>query len=118
MKEEQIKKLVDRFLAWPLPKSVSSDTCVTVPEYQSSRSGTNLLTADEARQMIEHLLADEAQEVLPDTITVSKPMLDNLMKYLIEYLAEHRTFQDVSDPYRFKLTEAYADMKRHLKEFE
>jgi len=54
---ENIAALVDRFLAWVLPKSVCSDTCVSDPNYQHSRSGTNLLTADEARQMIEHLLA-------------------------------------------------------------
>lgn len=53
---EAIKALVDRFLAWPLPKSVRSDLCVT-EEYPHPRSGTNLLTADEARQMFEYLFA-------------------------------------------------------------
>ena len=56
MTEEKLKLLVDRFLQWPLPKSVRSDLCVT-EEYASSRYGTNLLTAEEARQMIEYLLA-------------------------------------------------------------
>lgn len=50
--------LVDRFLAWPLPKSVCSDGCVTDANYQFPRSGTNLLTAEEAKQMIEHLLCN------------------------------------------------------------
>jgi len=59
MDKDYIKALVDRFLAWPLPKSVASDQCVTNPNYEHSRSGTNLLTADEARQMIEHLLAEQ-----------------------------------------------------------
>ena len=54
-KEQQIKILVDRFLAWPLPKSVRSDLCVTM-DYPHSRLGTNLLTADEARQMFEYLI--------------------------------------------------------------
>lgn len=53
---DQIKALVDLFLAWPLPKSVCSDRCVIDPNYKFSRSGTNLLTATEARQMIEYLL--------------------------------------------------------------
>jgi hypothetical protein len=48
--------LVDRFLTWPLPESVCSDQCATMRGYPH-RSGTNLLTADEARQMIEYLLA-------------------------------------------------------------
>jgi hypothetical protein len=50
--------LVDRFLSWPLPQSVCSDLCVTDRSYKFPRSGTNLLTADEARQMIEYLLGD------------------------------------------------------------
>ena len=50
------KALVDRFLRWPLPKSVAADFCVTDPDYQFPRSGTNLLTADEAAQMLEYLL--------------------------------------------------------------
>lgn len=58
MTEEQTKALVDRFLAWPLPASVRSDACVT-QDYPHARSGTNLLTSDEARQMIEHLLGQQ-----------------------------------------------------------
>ena len=57
MTEAQIKTLVDRFLAWPLPQSVCSDTCVSDKNYKFPRSGTNLLTADEARQMFEYLFA-------------------------------------------------------------
>lgn len=48
--------MVDRFLSWPLPKSVCSDLCVTSQEYPHPRCGTNLLTAVEARQMLEHVL--------------------------------------------------------------
>ena len=48
-------QLVDKFLRWPLPASVCSDQCATIPGYPN-RSGTHLLSADEARQMIEHLL--------------------------------------------------------------
>lgn len=54
--EDRLDKLVDRFLAWPLPKSVCSDVCVTNSNYPHQRVGTNLLTADEARQMIKYLL--------------------------------------------------------------
>jgi hypothetical protein len=50
-----IDKLVNKFLAWPLPASVSSDPCVTDNMFQN-RIGTNLLTADEARQMFVHVL--------------------------------------------------------------
>lgn len=62
-REKEIKVLVDRFLMWPLPKSVCSDTCVSDKDYKFPRSGTNLLTADEARQMIEHLIDPTAGAV-------------------------------------------------------
>lgn len=55
--ETHIDKLVDRFLAWPVPESVCSDICATTKGYPG-RTGTNLLTADEARQMIEYVLAE------------------------------------------------------------
>ena len=52
----QVKTLVDRFLSWPLPDSVCSDLCATTRGYPG-RTGTTLLTADEARQMIEYINA-------------------------------------------------------------
>lgn len=54
---EQIDELVNRFLAWKLPQSVCADLCATDNKYPHSRSGTNLLTATEARQMLEHVLS-------------------------------------------------------------
>lgn len=55
-----INHLVERFLAWPLPKSVCADPCASNPDYPG-RSGTNLLNADQARQMLEHVLANSEQ---------------------------------------------------------
>ena len=57
-KEHCMKRLCDRFLTWKLPASVSADLCATIPHYQNPRSGTNLLSADEARQMVEYVFAD------------------------------------------------------------
>lgn len=53
--ERNIDVLVDRFLSWPLPESVCADGCATQRGYPH-RTGTTLLTADEARQMLEYLL--------------------------------------------------------------
>ncbi len=53
-------EMVDRFLSWPLPKSVCADGCATHPDYPHPRSGTNLLTAIEARAMLEHVMSDKA----------------------------------------------------------
>jgi len=55
-----LDQLVDRFLSWPLPKSVCSDLCVTMNDYQFPRYGTNLLTATETKQMLEYLLGEKS----------------------------------------------------------
>lgn len=54
-----LKKLVDLFLAWQLPASVCSDEICTKHSIYTGRIryGTNLLTASEAAQMFEHVLA-------------------------------------------------------------
>lgn len=51
-----MEEMVNRFLSWPLPESVNSDGCVVAVNYPHPRYGTNLLTANEARQMLEHVL--------------------------------------------------------------
>lgn len=73
--DDIVDKMVDRFLSWPLPQSVCSDTCVTDPKYPN-RIGTNLLTSDEARQMIEYLF-----EALPMGETMKhKPDIQKILK--------------------------------------
>lgn len=58
-----IHTLVDRFLTWPLPEGTCADPCASNPDYPH-RSGTNLLNADQARQMLEHVLGPPAQPAL------------------------------------------------------
>lgn len=62
--ELDIATMVDRFLAWPLPDSVCADRCASMPSDKCSmqRIGTNLLTAVEARQMLEYVLQAAPQE--------------------------------------------------------
>jgi hypothetical protein len=54
--KEFVRRLVDRFLNWPLPESVCCDQCACTHGH-THRVGTNLLTADEAEQMLTHILA-------------------------------------------------------------
>ena len=68
MTEDQISEMVNRFLNWKLPKDFWPDAGIsfkpTKPydgdEYGNSwwPAGTNLLTADQAREMIVHMLAE------------------------------------------------------------
>jgi hypothetical protein len=71
---KNINHLVDRFLSWPLPKSVCADPCASNPDYPG-RSGTNLLNAEQARQMLEHVLGPDVVHVLsagPITADISQ----------------------------------------------
>lgn len=56
-------EMVDRFLAWQLPKDFAPDCFISFDKERAERNnsqpvGTNLLTADQARQMLEHVLTE------------------------------------------------------------
>lgn len=75
-----ITEMTDRFLSWKLPKSVSSDSCVTDRNYAHDRYGTNLLTADEARKMLEHVVTPFLRASAPreqsEGVVVSREVYD------------------------------------------
>jgi len=52
-----LPQLVDRFLRWPVPASVYPDGAPGKP----GRTGTNLLTANEAAQMLTYVLSGETE---------------------------------------------------------
>ena len=53
--EPLMEEWVNRFLTWKLPVTVKPDLCALDTSYPH-RTGTNLLSAAEARQMLEHVL--------------------------------------------------------------
>jgi hypothetical protein len=81
MTEEQIDKMVDRFLSWPLPKDFCPDCGITFDRMVNKHVdgeikecdrhnagpgwwpvGTNLFTADQAREMVKHMLESTENE--------------------------------------------------------
>ena len=68
MNKKQIDQMVNRFLGWKLPKDFAPDAGISfkpTEPYEGDELGnswwpigTNLLTADQARAMISHMLAD------------------------------------------------------------
>lgn len=65
MTEAQIKHMVDRFLSWKLPEHFSPDGGVsfdpiaskgTPHEFRREPVGTNLLSADQATEMVRHMI--------------------------------------------------------------
>ena len=58
MEKTQIDMMVNRFLSWKLPAGVCPDACTMMRDYPHPLSGTNLLTANQAREMIEYMLTE------------------------------------------------------------
>lgn len=56
----KIDELVNRFLTWPVPADVYPDGTPGQP----GRSGTNLLTAQQAKEMLEHVLGGVLYEAV------------------------------------------------------
>lgn len=65
MNDEQIKRMVNRFLAWKLPADFAPDNGIsfdpivnlgTEHQYRREPVGTNLLTATQAEEMVRHML--------------------------------------------------------------
>lgn len=92
MKTMVIDKMVDRFLAWSLPKDFAPDGGISFNKYYHGADnglhphepiGTNLLTAEQARQMFEHVLDDAPEKTMGDypqerCDAVSKACMDAL----------------------------------------
>lgn len=58
-REKLIKSMTDAFLGWNLPKDFAPDAGVSFSPPTNSHGwpvGTNLFTAEQARQMFEHCL--------------------------------------------------------------
>ncbi len=55
MSEALIDRLVQKFLTCPLPQSVKADPCACNPHHPH-RTGTNLLTATDAKEVLTQVL--------------------------------------------------------------
>jgi hypothetical protein len=64
----EIDILVDRFLSCPLPDSVCADLCAT--KQGPGRSGTNLLTIEEAKEVLERILPSSREMGRDDVYTL------------------------------------------------
>jgi hypothetical protein len=59
--DKLVDELAEKFLQWPLPASVCSDQIAKLPG-EKHRVGANLLSEDEARQMIEEVVISTLRE--------------------------------------------------------
>ena len=65
--KDLIERMVTKFLCWKLPEDFAPDAGISFNPWPTPLCwpvGTNLFTAAQAKQMIEHMLASEAAEAL------------------------------------------------------
>jgi hypothetical protein len=76
------EEIANKFLAWPLPSSVRSDDCVTMQNC-THRSGTNLLTYNEALQMAREVVTPllKNQAVSTNRDAVIQKQIDEIMDW-------------------------------------
>jgi len=112
-----IAALVDRFLSWPVPASVYPDGTPGRP----GRIGTNLLSAIEAKEMLEYVLAaspahpaDKAVgQVGGDSAEIVQARLNALQQYELlqgRYISEYELYVDGGNDY------TPSEFERHLIE--
>lgn len=95
------KKLVDRFLSWLLPKTFSPDCGISFQKPSHPHAwpiGTNLLIADEAQQMLEHVLMSELtdyRKALDAIIATSDD--PEAVRLALESITPHTEWKSVQD---------------------
>ena len=95
-KKQMVAKMVDRFLCWKLPDDFGPDAGISFdPAYKEKWGmpvGTNLFTADQARDMILHLLGDGVYiELVEAALDVPDPVA-YIFPSDLERFAEDETF--------------------------
>ena len=73
-----LQKLAERFCTAPLPESVCADLCAIHPA--PGRTGTNLLTVEEAKAMLEYVLAEQPVDFKDRLVLERNELEDRLIK--------------------------------------
>ena len=78
-----IDAMVNRFLCWKLPKNFTPDAGIRFTPYRIQQhdgphwpTGTNLLNAEQAREMIEHALGDAINSAALDVLAERRRQID------------------------------------------
>jgi hypothetical protein len=106
----KIDQMVDRFLCWGLPDDFAPDCHISFDRdaakfnQHSWPSGTNLLTAAQARQMFEHVLNADGSGLQPhqQRVITEKADLDEKLGKLLAFF-QTPIFADLSEAERSRL---------------
>lgn len=91
MDDEQIKKIVNRFLAWKIPDDFYPDAGISykpLPGNFSQPTGTNLLDATQAEAMIRHIVGDVVDQAVKHARVDQCKRLDPYIDYEFRKLYE------------------------------
>lgn len=87
LQDEIINEFANEFIKWKLPDSVCADGCASMRGYLH-RSGTNLLTFDEAKQLAEEIVVPiiakyntPSQDAEPSRDSVVQKQIDEIMDW-------------------------------------
>jgi len=111
----EINLIVDRFLYWKLPQTFSPDCGISFDgrkpdEWNKSKGwpvGTNLFTADEAKQMFQHCLAGSA---------LGNGLLHLAVKELEAQLATERKAREAEEQSHIETESAHVMVNKELYE--
>jgi len=110
-------EMVTRFLCWKLPEHFNPDGGISfVRDYNQNTPypakhepiGTNLFTADQAREMLEHVLASDAEMVEAYALWSNEMYIREegqvgvLHGRLFDTLDSAKSFYSTSEPYALK----------------
>ncbi len=115
MNKAQIDKMVDRFLCWKLPEDFAPDCGISFDgrkddEWNKNKTwpvGTNLLTAEQARQMFLHVTTECADGLQPhqQRVVTEKVELDEKAKALSEFIGHSPIFETLDPAEQERLKE-------------
>lgn len=110
MSKTQIDKMVDRFLCWKLPKDFAPDCGISFDSMdgQCKPVGTNLFTAEQAKQMFEHVTAEECADGLQphqQRVVTEKEELDAKATALSNFIGHSPIFETLDPAEQERLRE-------------
>lgn len=109
--EQALAAMVNSFLKWPLPESVSADGCATRSGYPN-RVGTNLLTCGETVTMINEVVRPHIEELLKQSLLFSASVpWEVVQEYIDAQIHLDNTSTGTEDYYHAEVRMDKADYK-------
>jgi NTP pyrophosphatase (non-canonical NTP hydrolase) len=101
--KQSIRALAESFCKTTLPAGVAADPCATNAQYPHSRSGTNLLSVDQAEKMLDTILSDYITNNVVGGLSEDTVVEDISFQEYCVYTYPNRTTFRVDNPVKLYL---------------